>query len=99
MHGAGPALRCEDVVTVEDGTAGEMDEPFVDTDDVADVAVAVLTENGHAGRVYELTGPSADVRFATIADPSPPEAEAAAALSLWRPRRATGSPPPAPRRR
>jgi uncharacterized protein YbjT (DUF2867 family) len=32
-------------------------EPFVDTDDIADVAVAALTEPGHAGRVYELTGP------------------------------------------
>lgn len=38
--------------------AGEVGEPFVDTDDVADVAVAVLTEDGHAGRVYELTGPA-----------------------------------------
>ena len=26
-------------------------------DDVADVAVAALTEDGHSGRVYELTGP------------------------------------------
>lgn len=25
--------------------------------DVADVATAALTEDGHAGRVYELTGP------------------------------------------
>jgi uncharacterized protein YbjT (DUF2867 family) len=32
-------------------------EPFVDTDDVADVAVAALTEDGHAGKTYELTGP------------------------------------------
>ena len=32
-------------------------EPFVDADDVADVAVAALTEPGHAGQVYELTGP------------------------------------------
>ncbi|MDO8189469.1 NAD(P)H-binding protein [Conexibacter sp. JD483] len=31
-------------------------EPFVDCDDVADVAVAALTESGHAGRVHELTG-------------------------------------------
>jgi uncharacterized protein YbjT (DUF2867 family) len=27
------------------------------TDDIADVAVAALTEPGHAGRVYELTSP------------------------------------------
>ncbi|MDQ3505424.1 MAG: NmrA family transcriptional regulator, partial [Actinomycetota bacterium] len=32
-------------------------EPFLDADDVADVAVAVLTEEGHADQVYELTGP------------------------------------------
>ena len=37
--------------------AGEVGEPFVDTDDIADVAVAALTEDGHAGQVYELTGP------------------------------------------
>ncbi|WP_107500832.1 NmrA family NAD(P)-binding protein [Streptomyces zhaozhouensis] len=34
-------------------------EPFVDLDDLAEVAVAVLTRSGHAGRVYELTGPRA----------------------------------------
>ncbi len=32
-------------------------EPFVDADDIADVAVASLTEDGHVGKVYELTGP------------------------------------------
>jgi len=37
--------------------AGEVGEPFVDSDDIADVAVAALTEDGHAGQVYELTGP------------------------------------------
>lgn len=40
------------------GGALAVGEPFVDPDDVADVAVAVLTEDGHAGRVYELTGPT-----------------------------------------
>jgi uncharacterized protein YbjT (DUF2867 family) len=39
-------------------------EPFVDADDIADVAVAALTEDGHAGRVYEVTGP----RLLTFAD-------------------------------
>ena len=39
-------------------------EPFVDADDIADVAAAALTEDGHAGRVYELTGP----RLLTFAD-------------------------------
>ncbi len=37
--------------------AGDVQEPFVDADDIADVAVAALTEDGHAGQVYELTGP------------------------------------------
>jgi uncharacterized protein YbjT (DUF2867 family) len=37
--------------------AGDVPEPFVDTEDIADVAVAALTEEGHTGRVYELTGP------------------------------------------
>ncbi|WP_049579704.1 NmrA family transcriptional regulator [Streptomyces sp. SBT349] len=32
-------------------------EPFVDAEDIADVAVAALTDPRHAGRVYELTGP------------------------------------------
>lgn len=36
---------------------GDVGEPFVDADDIADVAVAALTEDGHAGRLYELTGP------------------------------------------
>jgi uncharacterized protein YbjT (DUF2867 family) len=37
--------------------AGAVAEPFVDAGDVADVAVAALTEGGHAGQIYELTGP------------------------------------------
>jgi len=37
--------------------AGNIPEPFVDADDIADVAVASLTEHGHSGQVYELTGP------------------------------------------
>lgn len=31
--------------------------PYVDVDDIADVVVASLTEEGHAGKVHELTGP------------------------------------------
>jgi uncharacterized protein YbjT (DUF2867 family) len=37
--------------------ADEVGEPFVDADDIADVAVAALTEPGHADELYELTGP------------------------------------------
>ncbi|MEU3962209.1 NAD(P)H-binding protein [Streptomyces buecherae] len=38
---------------------GETPEPFIDADDVAAVAAKVLTEDGHAGHTYELTGPRA----------------------------------------
>ncbi|WP_369217184.1 NAD(P)H-binding protein [Streptomyces flavofungini] len=38
---------------------GDVPEPFVDAEDIADVAAALLTEDGHAGRVYELSGPLA----------------------------------------
>jgi uncharacterized protein YbjT (DUF2867 family) len=57
-------------------------EPFVHADDLADIAVAALTEDGHAGQLYEVTGPrllsyaeavaeiaaatGRDVRFETI---------------------------------
>lgn len=37
--------------------AGDIGEPFVDTDDIADVAVAAFTEVGHSGKIYEVTGP------------------------------------------
>ena len=37
--------------------AGDVPEPFVDADDIADVAVAALVEDGHAGETYEVTGP------------------------------------------
>ena len=37
--------------------AGDVPEPFIDVDDIADVAVAALTEDGHAGQIYEVTGP------------------------------------------
>lgn len=39
--------------------AGDVPEPFVDADDIADVAVEALTRDGHAGEVYEVTGPRA----------------------------------------
>jgi uncharacterized protein YbjT (DUF2867 family) len=44
--------------------AGEVPEPFVDADDIADVAVAALTDDRHIGELYELTGP----RLLTFAD-------------------------------
>jgi uncharacterized protein YbjT (DUF2867 family) len=37
--------------------APDVGEPFVDADDIADAAVAALTEDKHVGQLYELTGP------------------------------------------
>ncbi len=37
--------------------AGPVGEPFVDADDIAEVVAAALTQPGHAGQLYELTGP------------------------------------------
>ncbi|MBB6670350.1 NAD(P)H-binding protein [Cohnella nanjingensis] len=39
--------------------ADEVTEPFVDADDIADVAAAALTDDRHIGQLYELTGPRA----------------------------------------
>lgn len=44
--------------------AGNTREPWVDVDDIAEVVVAALTEPGHVGEVYEVTGP----RLMTFAD-------------------------------
>ncbi len=37
--------------------AGDLPTPFLDADDIADVAVAALTDDRHIGELYELTGP------------------------------------------
>lgn len=37
--------------------AGLVAEPFIDADDIADIAAAALTEDKHAGQLYEVTGP------------------------------------------
>ena len=39
--------------------AGDTVEPFIDVDDIADVAVAALTEPGHRNKLFEVTGPRA----------------------------------------
>lgn len=36
---------------------GMIQEPIIDIDDIADVVVAALTEDGHKGELYEVTGP------------------------------------------
>lgn len=46
--------------------AADVPEPFIDINDIADVAVAALTEEGHAGEIYEVTGPRT-LTFAELA--------------------------------
>jgi uncharacterized protein YbjT (DUF2867 family) len=61
---------------------GQVAEPFVDVEDIADIAFTALTRPGHAGQLYEVTGPRAltfaeavdeigratgrDIRFSTV---------------------------------
>ena len=46
---------------------GNTPEPFLDIDDLAEVAERVLTEPGHLGQTYELTGPE-PITFARALD-------------------------------
>jgi len=39
--------------------SGLAPDPLVDADDIAEAAFRALTEEGHAGRLYEMTGPQA----------------------------------------
>lgn len=39
--------------------AGAVREPFIDIDDIADIAVAALTDTRHQSKLYEVTGPRA----------------------------------------
>lgn len=51
--------------------AGPVAEPFIDIRDIAEVAVAALTDPRHRGQIYEVTGPYAltfDQAMADIAD-------------------------------
>lgn len=52
--------------------AGDVPTLFLDVDDIADVAVAALTDDRHAGQLYELTGP----RSLTFAEAAAEIAEA-----------------------
>jgi uncharacterized protein YbjT (DUF2867 family) len=46
---------------------GEGRTPFVDAEDIAEVAAAALTEDRHSGQIYQLTGPRA-ISFGEAAD-------------------------------
>jgi uncharacterized protein YbjT (DUF2867 family) len=46
---------------------GEGRTPFVDAEDIAEVAASALTEDGHSGQVYVLTGSRA-ISFGEAAD-------------------------------
>lgn len=46
---------------------GDIAEPIIDIDDIADVVVASLTNAGHTGETYEVTGPRL-MTFAEMAD-------------------------------
>lgn len=80
-HFLEPILQGEFVLPV-----GNIAEPFIDAEDIAEIAVEALTQPGHSSQLYELTGPRAltfaeaveeiaretkrDIRFATV----PPDA-------------------------
>ncbi|SEG81345.1 Uncharacterized conserved protein YbjT, contains NAD(P)-binding and DUF2867 domains [Thermomonospora echinospora] len=49
-----PSVRAERTVTAPFGGVGL---PAIDPDDIAEVAAVALREDGHAGKIYELTGP------------------------------------------
>jgi uncharacterized protein YbjT (DUF2867 family) len=38
---------------------GNIAEPFIDVEDIAEIAVAALTQPEHSGQLYEMTGPRA----------------------------------------
>lgn len=50
----------------------DVKEPFIDVDDIADVAAAALTDPAHIGQLYEVTGP----RLLTFAEAVAEVAEA-----------------------
>lgn len=45
--------------------AGDIPEPFIDTDDIADCAITCLLDAQHIGKTYELSGPEA-MTFADV---------------------------------
>lgn len=58
-----PTIEQDDAIVFP---AGDGAEPFIDADDIAAVAVALLTDPRHAGKAYDLSGPQA-LTFAQVA--------------------------------
>lgn len=73
FFGSAPTIATQGTIY---GSAGEGRVAFIDSRDTAEVALRVLTEDGHAGKAYQLTGSRA-LTFA----------EAAAELSIGLERR------------
>lgn len=57
-----PAVLAGEIVL----PVGDAAEPFVDAGDIAEVAVAALTDDRHAGQTYDVTGPRL-LTFAEVA--------------------------------
>jgi uncharacterized protein YbjT (DUF2867 family) len=63
----------------------DLAEPFIDADDIADVAVAALTSDRHIGRLDEVTGPGCSAgRQRSPRSPPPAAARSAMCRSRWR---------------
>jgi uncharacterized protein YbjT (DUF2867 family) len=60
---------------------GEGREGFIDADDIAAVAAVALVEDGHGGKVYELTGP----RLLTFGEAAAEIARASGRELRWQP--------------
>ncbi|MBC7596920.1 MAG: NmrA family transcriptional regulator [Kineosporiaceae bacterium] len=60
---------------------GNVTEPFLDADDLADAAVEALTDRSHEGRTYELAGP----RLMTFGDAVDDIAKASGRVATFEP--------------
>jgi uncharacterized protein YbjT (DUF2867 family) len=58
-----PTIETDDAIVFPAGTGAE---PFIDADDIAAVAAALLTDAAHDGQAYDLSGPEA-LTFAQVA--------------------------------
>lgn len=96
LLGSAPTIRQAGAIFMPaaDGRA-----PYIDTRDIADVAAATLTQPGHEGRAYELTGPEdlsfhdmaraigaaigKDVRYVPVSDDQARQSLLAGGIPAW----------------